>query len=417
MAQYSEDWSGSTLGAAPTGWTRRYGTPDILTVVEKTGTVSGRVMRMASHSTANVLYGASMDAVDADADRADFEIFCVYSITANISNTPVNVAGRMTGTARTDAYFIATTTTNVATASGKRIAKRVNGTPTTVASSSYTNVVDRRIAALLRVSGTSVQAKIWEYEVESEPGTWTYTGTVTDVSGFGWAGVFEGSISTTSGQGPVDYEYFSVGTGTDSAPRPTSDPAEISFSGSVPAQSWVEDSAITPLDLSTYFAGDLTPFSYAVTTGTLPAGLSLNSSTGVISGTPTTPASAASIVVTATDDESNTAATNAFNIAITDFVEAVRGVQVVLHDRATQSPRASVTGITARWWDSPTESGAPLLKTDTASTDAAGLLELDIESVTSLSLAGVGYLSIYKAGATPETDLHFASRLAVVDIA
>lgn len=92
----------------------------------------------------------------------------------------------------------------------------------------------------------------------------------------------------------------------------------VSFTGTVPAQSWDEDAAITPLDLSSYFTGDLTPFSYAVTTGTLPAGLSLNGSTGVISGTPTTPASAVSIVVTATDASSNTAVTNAFNITITE---------------------------------------------------------------------------------------------------
>lgn len=118
----------------------------------------------------------------------------------------------------------------------------------------------------------------------------------------------------------------------------------VSFAGTVPAQSWVEDSAITPLDLSTYFSGDLTPFSYAVTTGTLPTGLSLNSSTGVISGTPTTPAAAVSIVVTATDDGSNPASTNAFNITITEA-----GVVPVLREDYERSSvnlsGSSVTGV------------------------------------------------------------------------
>lgn len=191
--------------------------------------------------------------------------------------------------------------------------------------------------------------------------------------------------------------------------------APVAFAGTVPAQSWVEDAAITPLDLSSYFSGDLTPFSYAVTTGTLPAGLSLNTGTGVISGTPTTPAAAVSIVVTATDADTNTAVTNAFDITITAAVVVIKGVQVTLYDGATE--QASITGITARWWDSPTAAGAPLLKTDTASTDAAGLLELDIDSVTSLDVAGVGYLSLYKVGADAESDLHFASRLPVQDIA
>lgn len=191
----------------------------------------------------------------------------------------------------------------------------------------------------------------------------------------------------------------------------------VTFSGTVPAQSWVEGAAITPLNLSTYFSGDLTPFSYAVTSGTLPAGLSLNASTGVISGTPTTPTSAVNIVVTATDSGSNAASTNSFSVTITAAAVAVRGAEVVLHDRATLTPRANVTGITARWWDSPTAEGAPLLKTDLASTDASGLLTLDLDAVTSLAVGGTGYLVLYKAGAGPDTDLHFAGRWAVSDIA
>lgn len=94
---------------------------------------------------------------------------------------------------------------------------------------------------------------------------------------------------------------------------------------------------------------------------------------------------------------------------------AVKGAAVTLHNGST--PQASLTGITARWWDGPTAEGAPLLKTDAASTDATGLLELDIDAVTALAVGGVGYLSLYKAGADAESDLHFASRITVSDIA
>lgn len=98
----------------------------------------------------------------------------------------------------------------------------------------------------------------------------------------------------------------------------------------------------------------------------------------------------------------------------TSTAPAVKGVTVALYDGAT--PQASVTGITARWWDSATAEGAPLLKTDTASTDASGVLTLDLDAVTSLAVGAEGYIVLYKAGATPQDDLHFPSRLTVSDI-
>jgi hypothetical protein len=65
--------------------------------------------------------------------------------------------------------------------------------------------------------------------------------------------------------------------------------AALAFSGPIPDQSNVEDTAITPLNISGYWSGGATPLVYSVFSGTLPVGLSLDSSTGIISGTPTTP--------------------------------------------------------------------------------------------------------------------------------
>ena len=56
--------------------------------------------------------------------------------------------------------------------------------------------------------------------------------------------------------------------------------------------------AITPLDMDNFVNGADT---YAVTTGTLPTGLTLASNTGVLSGTPTVIGDTMGLVITATN--------------------------------------------------------------------------------------------------------------------
>jgi hypothetical protein len=90
-------------------------------------------------------------------------------------------------------------------------------------------------------------------------------------------------------------------------------PTPVSFTGTVPAQTATFGTAFS-LNLASYFSGSLTPFTYAVTSGSLPAGLTLSGST--ISGTPTVSGDVTGLVVTATDTGSNTAATNAFAINV-----------------------------------------------------------------------------------------------------
>lgn len=62
----------------------------------------------------------------------------------------------------------------------------------------------------------------------------------------------------------------------------------------------------TPYTAQVDASNGVPPYTYAVTTGALPAGVSLNDSTGEITGTPTTAATGVSFTVTVTDDEGNT---------------------------------------------------------------------------------------------------------------
>ena len=90
----------------------------------------------------------------------------------------------------------------------------------------------------------------------------------------------------------------------------------IAFTGTVPTLNGTEDAAFSE-SLASYFSGTETPFAYTVQSGTLPAGLTLNSSTGVISGTPTTVGTSSGIVVRGTDATPDTADSNSFSIVIT----------------------------------------------------------------------------------------------------
>lgn len=90
---------------------------------------------------------------------------------------------------------------------------------------------------------------------------------------------------------------------------------------------------------------------------------------------------------------------------------AVKGVRVQLSAGAE-----SLTGLSVRWWDDPTASGAPDYETDTETTDASRWLEIDLDSVTALDIDDLGYLLVIDPGANPEDDMVAAGRVPIADI-
>jgi hypothetical protein len=148
------------------------------------------------------------------------------------------------------------------------------------------------------------------------------------------AGTLPTGLTLNSGTGVISGTATVVGTeagivvrATDATAADTADSnafsiiiaagAAVEFQGTVPNATENQNVAITPIDLSTYFVGTDTPFTYALTTGTLPTGLSLDTNTGIISGTPTVIENQVGISVTATDATgADTAITNTFAINI-----------------------------------------------------------------------------------------------------
>jgi len=92
-----------------------------------------------------------------------------------------------------------------------------------------------------------------------------------------------------------------------------------------------------------------------------------------------------------------------------------KGVNITLSDRASGAPRASVTGIVYRWYDSTAAAGAPVVFGTDGTTDASGILNIDL-AASSLDVGQVGYLVIFKQNGSAALDWHFAGRVTVAAI-
>lgn len=149
-----------------------------------------------------------------------------------------------------------------------------------------------------------------------------------DVAGkFGWRGV---KSYTTNG---IDNfkGFYDVGGAT-----------PITFSGTIPTQSFTNGEVVS-VDLSGYFSGTETPFTFANSgTALTGSGLAL-SSAGLLSGTYTgTPITG--VIVTGTDTATNTASSNAFNV---DTAEAVVVTSAITFSMPQMTVSASASIITA----------------------------------------------------------------------
>lgn len=118
-------------------------------------------------------------------------------------------------------------------------------------------------------------------------------------------------------------------------------------------------------------------------------------------------------------DASNNDSTVVSSSSFTTAAVGTKGARVTLFSGV--SAQANLTGLTAVWWDITTphqfNTELPKFATNAATTDATGLLELNLAGATALAIGAKGFLLVYKLnGGDSNLSLVFAGQVAVVSI-
>ncbi|MVA23104.1 putative Ig domain-containing protein [Agrobacterium vitis] len=208
--------------------------------------------------------------------------------TGEISGTPT--------TAGSASFTISATDANSATSSASyslAVAAGLPGAPTIGTATAGNSQATVSFTAPASNGG----AAITSYTVTASPGGATASGSASPITVTGLTNGTAYTFTVTATN--------SAGTGAASAATSAVTPTAPTFTFSPASGALTAATAGTAYSETVTASGGTSPYSYAVTSGTLPAGLSLNTSTGEISGTPTAAANT-SFTVTATDANSAT---------------------------------------------------------------------------------------------------------------
>jgi hypothetical protein len=218
--------------------------------------------------------------------------------TATGSASPITVIGLTNGTA----YTFTVTATNTA-GTGDPSSASNSVTPAAALLAPVANAVSETVAAnssanAITLNITGGAAASVAVATQASHGTATASGTsITYTPTAGYSGTDSFTYTATNTTGTSAPATVTI---TITAPTFTFSPAAGSLTAGEVGTAYTQ---------SVTASGGTGPYTYAVTNGALPAGLSLNSSTGEISGTPTA-VETASFTITATDANSVTGSAN-----------------------------------------------------------------------------------------------------------
>src|SRR6266571_3077779 len=197
---------------------------------------------------------------------------------------------------------------------------------------------------------------------------------------------------------------------TDSASKAAQQPLSIAISGSSPA---ITTSSLPAGQMGTAYqatlaaSGGTTPYSWSLASGSLPGGLSLNSTSGVISGTPS--ASGTSSFTVQVMDSASKAAQQALSIAISGSSPAITTSSLPAGQMgaAYQATLSASGGTTPYSWSLASGSLPAGLSLNSASgvisgtPSASGTSSFTVQVTDSASKAAQQALSIAISGSSP----------------
>lgn len=162
------------------------------------------------------------------------------------------------------------------------------------------------------------------------------------------------------------------------------------FVGPIPTQGVPEDAAVS-IAIAHHWTGGIAPFTFAVTSGALPAGLDINPTTGVIAGTAPTAGDTSGVVVTRTDSLGVQYSSNAFAFSVQPADPAFSSVTLLMpFDGANGSTSFIDTSASARSFI--VSSGSPVISTTHAKWGGSSLYLPDTNAgISTDNYAGVQF--------------------------